>query len=157
MCSHMHTCVHAGLHAHTHLLMCKQQSTHKHTLACVRTWRVLIIMIVHHDDMQIVCVCSCICTVAHGYSQLYEGLKVHRPAHTCICAPARTFHGTNKLATTELQLYPAVISPSVFATLSGYTCWPSAVIPSGYIRRPIYMKMSGYNRSWPCIGYTQRL
>ena len=130
----MHTCVHAGLHAYTPLLMCKQQSTHKHTLACVRTWRGLIIMIVHHDDMQIMCVCSCICTVAHGYSQLYEGLKVHRPAHTCICAPARTFHGTNKLATTELQLYPAVISPSVFATLSGYTCWPSAVIPNGYNR-----------------------
>ena len=75
-------------------------------------------MIVHHDDMQTMCVCSCICTVAHGYSQLYEGLKVQRPAHTCICAPARTFHGTNKLATTELQLYPAVISPSVFATLA---------------------------------------
>ena len=85
------------------------------------------------------CVCSCICTVAHGYSQLYEGLKVHRPAHTCICAPARTFHGTNKLATTELQLYPAVISPSVFATLSGYTCWPSAVIPSGYNRYLFFM------------------
>ena len=114
VCSHMHTCVHAGLHACTPLRMCKQRSTHKHTLACVRTWRGLIIMIVHHDDMQIMCVCSCICTVAHGYSQLYEGLKVHRPAHTCICAPARTFHGTNKLATTELQLYPAVISPAVF-------------------------------------------
>ena len=141
----MHACVHAGLHACTPLLMCKQRSTHKHTLACVRTWRGLIIMIVHHDDMQIMCVCSCICTVAHGYSQLYEGLKVQRPAHTCICAHARRFHGTKKLATTELQLYPAVISPSVFATLSGYTCWPSAVIPSGYIRRLIYMKMSGYN------------
>ena len=102
-------------------------------------------MIVHHDEMQIMGVCSCIFTVAHGYSQLYEDLKVHRPARTCICAPARTFHGTNKLATAELQLYPAIISPSVFATLSGY------------IRRLICMKMSGYNRSWPCIGYTQRL
>ena len=125
-------------------------------------------MIVHHDDMQIMCVCSCICTVAHGYSQLHEGLKVHRPVHTCTRAPARTFHGTHKLATTAVQLYNLILPPvlnSMQPIPSGYIhfcfCngWRLYLLTfSGYTQRLYpFRKISGYNRSWPCIGYTQRL
>ena len=111
-------------------------------------------MIVHHDDMQIMCVCSCICTVAHGYSQLYEGLKVHRPAQTCICAPARTFHGTNKLATTELQytqrLYPLLfLQRLAVIPVDLQRLYPAVITVTCFL-----CKTSGYNRSWPCIGYT---
>ena len=45
MCLHMHACMHAGLHACTPLLMCNQPSMYEHMLTCMRSSRVLIIMI----------------------------------------------------------------------------------------------------------------
>ena len=83
----MHTCVHAGLHACTPLRMCKQRSTHKHTLACVRTWRILIIMIDHGKTSSFIqpllqqAVCACMCSRTN--TCLDAGLHACTPLLMC--------------------------------------------------------------------------
>ena len=81
----MHTCVHAGLHACTPLLMCKQRSTHKHTLACVRTWRILIIMIDHGKTSGYNRFCSRLYVPACVHTQIHVWMLVCMLVHLCLC------------------------------------------------------------------------
>ena len=117
----MHTCVRAGLHACTPLRMCKQRSTHKHTLTCVRTWRILIIMIDHGKTSGYNRFCSRLYVPACVHAQIHVWMLVCMLVHLCLCV-------TN---------HPCMSK-----------CWHACIHEGFWSSWSIMVKTSGYNRFW---------